>query len=54
MNYVNVRRPLFYLKESACEGSQWVVFEANDEPLLAYRNSYPTLVHSLKRDSRFF
>jgi phage tail sheath protein FI len=31
--YVNVRRLLLYIEESIEEGTQWVVFEPNDEPL---------------------
>lgn len=31
--YVNVRRLLLYIEESIDEGTQWVVFEPNDEPL---------------------
>jgi phage tail sheath protein FI len=33
--YVNVRRLLLYIEESIEEGTQWVVFEPNDEPLWA-------------------
>jgi phage tail sheath protein FI len=33
--YVNVRRLLLYIEESIDEGTQWVVFEPNDEPLWA-------------------
>jgi hypothetical protein len=33
--YVNVRRLFIYLEESLDEGTQWVVFEGNDEPLWA-------------------
>ena len=29
--YVNVRRLLFFIKESIDEGTQWVVFEPNHE-----------------------
>ena len=29
--YVNVRRLFIYVKESIDEGTQWVVFEPNDE-----------------------
>jgi phage tail sheath protein FI len=31
--YVNVRRLLLYIEESIEEGTQWVVFKPNDEPL---------------------
>lgn len=30
--YVNVRRLLIFLEESIDQGTQWVVFEPNDEP----------------------
>lgn len=33
--YVNVRRLFLFLEESIEEGTQWVVFEPNDEPLWA-------------------
>jgi uncharacterized protein len=33
--YVNVRRLFLYLRESIDEGTQWVVFEPNDEPTWA-------------------
>jgi phage tail sheath protein FI len=33
--YVNVRRLFLFVEESIEEGSQWVVFEPNDEPLWA-------------------
>jgi phage tail sheath protein FI len=33
--YVNVRRLMLYIEESIDEGTQWVVFEPNDEPLWA-------------------
>jgi uncharacterized protein len=31
--YVPIRRLALYLESSLCEGTQWVVFEPNDEPL---------------------
>jgi phage tail sheath protein FI len=34
-SYVNVRRLLLFVEESIGEGTQWAVFEANDEPLWA-------------------
>ncbi len=34
-NYVNVRRLFIYLEESLDEGTQWVVFEPNDQRLWA-------------------
>jgi uncharacterized protein len=33
--YINVRRLLLFIEESIDEGTQWVVFEPNDEPLWA-------------------
>lgn len=33
LKYINVRRFLLYLEESIQEGTQWVVFEPNDEKL---------------------
>jgi phage tail sheath protein FI len=33
--YINVRRLFLFVEESIDEGSQWVVFEPNDEPLWA-------------------
>jgi phage tail sheath protein FI len=33
--YVNIRRYLIYLERSIYEGTQWAVFEPNDEPLWA-------------------
>jgi phage tail sheath protein FI len=35
MKYVSVRRYLLFLGESIDEGTQWVVFEPNDEKLWA-------------------
>ena len=34
-HYVNVRRLFIFVEESIDEGTQWVVFEPNDEPLWA-------------------
>ena len=33
--YINVRRLFIYVEESIDDGTQWVVFEPNDEPLWA-------------------
>jgi len=33
--YIPVRRLALYLEESLYRGTQWVVFEPNDEPLWA-------------------
>ena len=35
MTYVNVRQLFLIVKESIDEGTYWVVFEPNDEPLRA-------------------
>ena len=35
--YVNVRRLFIFLEQSIDEGTQWVVFEPNDEQLWAQR-----------------
>jgi uncharacterized protein len=35
LRYINVRRLLLFIEESIDEGTQWVVFEPNDEPLWA-------------------
>jgi phage tail sheath protein FI len=31
--YVNVRRSFVYVEESVDQGTQWAVFEPNEEPL---------------------
>lgn len=31
--YVNVRRPLVEVEESVDQGTQWAVFEPNEEPI---------------------
>ena len=41
--YVNVRRLFIFIEESIDEGTQWVVFEPNDEPTwIAVRQPSPT------------
>ena len=34
--YVPARRPSIFVEESICRGTQWVVFEPNDEPPWAH------------------
>ena len=49
--YVNVRRLFIYLEESLDEGTQWVVFELNDEPLWArVRQSVTNFLTRVWRD----
>ena len=38
--YINVRRTFLYLERSIYEGTKWVVFEPNDEPLWAQIRLY--------------
>jgi phage tail sheath protein FI len=35
VKYLSVRRLALFLEESLYRGTQWVVFEGNDEPLSA-------------------
>ncbi len=46
--YVNVRRYFIYLEQSIDRGTQWAVFEPNDEPLWA--NVRDTITHFLHRE----
>jgi phage tail sheath protein FI len=49
--YVNVRRLFIYLEHTLDKGTQWVVFEPNDEPLWARaRQSVSTFLTSVWRD----
>jgi phage tail sheath protein FI len=49
--YVNVRRLFIYIEESIDEGTQWVVFEPNDEPLWArVRRTVSAFLTSVWRD----
>ncbi len=49
--YVPVRRLFIYLEESIDEGTQWVVFEPNDEPLWArVRASVSAFLRNIWRD----
>jgi phage tail sheath protein FI len=43
-----------YIEESLCRGTQWVVFEPNDEPLWAQiRLNIGSFMHDLFRQSAF-
>ena len=49
--YINVRRLFLFLEESIDEGTQWVVFEPNDEPLWArVRQSISAFLTRVWRD----
>jgi phage tail sheath protein FI len=53
-HYVNVRRQAIYIEGSLYEGTQWVVFEPNDEPLWAsVRQSIECFLASLFRQGAF-
>ncbi|HEU4888307.1 MAG TPA: phage tail sheath subtilisin-like domain-containing protein [Thermoanaerobaculia bacterium] len=52
--YVPVRRLALFLEESLFRGTQWVVFEPNDEPLWAQiRLNVGSFMHSLFRQGAF-
>jgi uncharacterized protein len=52
--YVPVRRLALYMEESLYRGTQWVVFEPNDEPLWAQiRLNVGAFMHSLFRQGAF-
>ena len=52
--YVPVRRTALFLEESLYRGSQWVVFEPNDEPLWAQiRLNFGSFMHNLFRQGAF-
>jgi phage tail sheath protein FI len=52
--YVPVRRLALYIEESLYRGTQWVVFEPNDEPLWAQiRLNLGTFMHDLFRKGAF-
>jgi phage tail sheath protein FI len=52
--YVPVRRLALFLEESLYRGSQWIVFEPNDEPLWAQiRLNFGAFMHSLFRQGAF-
>jgi phage tail sheath protein FI len=51
---VPVRRLALFLEESLYRGTQWVVFEPNDEPLWAQiRTSLGAFMHDLFRQGAF-
>lgn len=53
-SYVPVRRLALYIEESLFRGTQWVVFEPNDEPLWAQiRLGIGTFMHDLFRQGAF-
>lgn len=52
--YLPVRRLALFLEESLYRGSQWVVFEPNDEPLWAQvRLNFGAFMHNLFRQGAF-
>ena len=52
--YVPVRRLALFVEESLCRGTQWVVFEPNDEPLWAQiRSSIGSFMVQLFRQGAF-
>lgn len=52
--YIPVRRLALYIEESLYRGTQWVVFEPNDEPLWAQiRLNLGAFMHSLFRQGAF-
>jgi phage tail sheath protein FI len=53
-NYIPVRRTALFIEESLFRGTQWVVFEPNDEPLWAQiRLNIGAFMHSLFRQGAF-
>ena len=52
--YIPVRRLALYIEESLFRGTQWVVFEPNDEPLWAQiRLNIGSFMHTLFRQGAF-
>lgn len=52
--YIPVRRTALYIEESLYRGTQWVVFEPNDEPLWAQiRLNLGAFMHSMFRQGAF-
>jgi phage tail sheath protein FI len=52
--YLSVRRLALFIEESLFRGTQWVVFEPNDEPLWAQiRLNVGTFMHTLFRQGAF-
>jgi phage tail sheath protein FI len=52
--YIPVRRVALFIEESLFRGTQWVVFEPNDEPLWAQiRLNVGAFMHNLFRQGAF-
>ena len=52
--YIPVRRTALFIEESLYRGTQWVVFEPNDEPLWAQiRLNVGSFMHNLFRQGAF-
>ena len=52
--YIPVRRTALYIEQSIYRGTQWVVFEPNDEPLWSrVRSSLGEFLHKLWRGGAF-
>jgi phage tail sheath protein FI len=52
--YIPVRRTALYIEESLYQGSKWIVFEPNDEPLWAQiRLNFGAFMHGLFRQGAF-
>jgi hypothetical protein len=52
--YIPVRRTALYIEESLYQGSKWIVFEPNDEPLWAQiRLNFGAFMHNLFRQGAF-
>jgi phage tail sheath protein FI len=52
--YISVRRTALFIEESLYRGTQWVVFEPNDEPLWAQiRLNVGAFMHNLFRQGAF-
>ena len=52
--YISVRRTALFIEESLFRGSQWVVFEPNDEPLWAQiRLNVGAFMHNMFRQGAF-
>jgi phage tail sheath protein FI len=52
--YVPIRRLLIFIEDSLCKGTQWAVFEPNDEPLWNHlRKSIETFLLTLWREQAF-
>jgi phage tail sheath protein FI len=52
--YLSVRRPTLFIEESLYRGTQWVVFEPNDEPLWSQiRLNAGAFMHNLFRQGAF-